>query len=82
MRDPVGGDRPRFAIAFLRGRRCQEIILVSTLLDAHRFSAAQLAVLYFRRRRVATSVAGRARYQYLRLCHFDFLSVMDRKRRF
>jgi Transposase DDE domain len=29
--------------------RCQEIILVTTLLDAQRFSAAQLAQLYFRR---------------------------------
>src|ERR1700747_76826 len=31
------------------GSRCQEIILVTTLVDAHRFSAAQLARLYFRR---------------------------------
>jgi hypothetical protein len=31
------------------GCRCQEIILVTTLVDAHRFSAAQLAGLYFRR---------------------------------
>jgi hypothetical protein len=31
------------------GCRCQEIILVTTLLDAQRFSAAQLAQLYFRR---------------------------------
>src|ERR1700746_1582550 len=31
------------------GCRCQEVILVTTLLDAHRFSAAQLAGLYFRR---------------------------------
>jgi Transposase DDE domain len=31
------------------GCRCQEVILVTTLLDAHRFSAAQLAELYFRR---------------------------------
>lgn len=31
------------------GCRSQEVILVTTLLDAHRFSAAQLAGLYFRR---------------------------------
>jgi hypothetical protein len=31
------------------GCRCQEVILVTTLLDAQRFSAAQLAQLYFRR---------------------------------
>jgi hypothetical protein len=31
------------------GCRCQEVILVTTLLDAKRFSAAQLAGLYFRR---------------------------------
>ena len=31
------------------GCRCQELILVTTLLDAHRFRAAQLAELYFRR---------------------------------
>jgi hypothetical protein len=33
----------------LPGCRCQEVILVTTLLDAQRFSAAQLAQLYFRR---------------------------------
>jgi hypothetical protein len=33
----------------ISGCRCQEVILVTTLLDAHRFSAAQLAELYFRR---------------------------------
>lgn len=31
------------------GCRSQQVILVTTLLDAHRFSAAQLAGLYFRR---------------------------------
>ncbi len=33
------------------GYRCQEVILVTTLLDAQRFSAAQLAQLNFRRSR-------------------------------
>jgi DDE family transposase len=33
----------------LPGCRCQEVILVTTLLDSHRFSAAQLAELYFQR---------------------------------